>query len=138
MAGSEGWAEPKFIVNRLSFMKRLLNATCLMTRRAREVFIPGKCLCGERILATNYRETRKCFIGDSVSSAVCTFQGNELVSPFESSLYVPFSQKKKKKSVKWLALFQKEKKKGEKDILCSKAHSDTSQDSVDQDRNMWK
>lgn len=84
------------------------------------MLIPGKCLCGERILATNYREIRKCFIGDSVSSAVCTFQGNELVSPFESSLYVPFSQKKK--SVKWLALFQKEKKKGEKDILCSKAH----------------
>lgn len=68
----------------------------LNDQEGREVLIPGKCLCGERILATNYREIRKCFIGDSVSSAVCTFQGNELVSPFESSLYVPFSQKKKK------------------------------------------
>lgn len=83
-----------------------------------EVRAYRKCLLSERILITNCGEIKKCFIGDSVLSAMCTVQENELVSRFESSLYVPFSLKK---SVKWLALFQREKKRsrnGGKDILC--------------------
>lgn len=60
-----------------------------------EVRAYRKCLLSERILITNCGEIKKCFIGDSVLSAMCTVQENELVSLFESSLYVPFSFKKK-------------------------------------------
>lgn len=58
-----------------------------------EVFICRKCLFNESILATNCREIKKCFMGDSVQSAMCTLQENELVSLFESSLYAPLSKK---------------------------------------------
>lgn len=59
-----------------------------------EVLIYRKCLVSESILATNGRDLNKCFIGDSVPSAMCRLQENELVSLFESSLYVPFNKKK--------------------------------------------
>lgn len=40
-----------------------------------EVLIDRKCLFSESILAANGRDLKRCFIGDSVPSAVCQASG---------------------------------------------------------------